>query len=392
MRTVADRFADNDQVQALAAEAIMDAQPWDYWEPGGRTPKGAAGEGLQRLETVLARNPDNVLASHLYIHMTEASDDPWRAAPHAESLAGLAPGAGHLVHMPAHTYYRVGRFADSLAANVDAVAVDEAYLTEAGDAASPIYRFGYYPHNVHFVLTSAQMAGDGEKVLEAADKLDAALPMEMATIEGWVQLIKASPWFAKVQFGGPEVLEGILAAPAPEAAPAYIEAAWRYARGEAAARLGRPEAARAEGAELAALDAATDWGAAIPGMPGAPLVDVMQETILARAAMAEDDLATAIDHWSRAMAIQAELPYLEPPFWYYSARQSFAAALLKDGQAERAEQEFIATLVESPDNGWAYWGLAKAREAQGDQAGAEAAMTMWRDAWVGSAPPTLDRL
>jgi len=392
MQSVADRFPDNDQVQALAAEAIMDAQPWDYWEQGGRTPKGDARQALKRLETVLARNPDQVLAIHLYIHMTEASDDPWRAVDGAERLAGLAPGAGHLVHMPAHTWFRIGRFADSLDANVEAVAVDRGYLEKAGDAASPIYRYGYYPHNIHFVLTSAQMAGKGETVLQSADELDAALPMEMAAIEGWIQLIKAAPLFAKVQFGERDVLEGILAEPQPPGAPPYIEAAWRYARGEAAARLGRPDEARAEAQRLADLDVATDWGAAIPSMPGALLVDIMQETVLARAAMADNDLDEAIDHWGRATALQSQLPYLEPPFWYYPARQSFAAALLMDGQAERAEQEFFATLVESPDNGWAYWGLARSREAQGDKAGAEAAMGMWQDAWAGEAEPTLDRL
>ncbi len=258
--------------------------------------------------------------------------------------------------------------------------------------ASDFYRYGLYPHNVHFVLTSAQMAGDGPTVIEAADRLDEVLPMDMAAIEGWIQLIKAAPWFARVQFGDAEVLEGVLAAPAPEAAPAYVEAAWRYARGEAAARLGRPAEARAEAEALAGLDAATDWDTAIPWMPGAMLVDVMQETVLARAAMAEGDRAMAIGHWGAATALQAQLPYLEPPFWYYPTRQSFAAALLQDGQAARAEQEFFATLVESPDNGWAYWGLAKAREARGDAAGAEAAMTMWRDAWAGPEEPTLDRL
>jgi hypothetical protein len=178
---------------------------------------------------------------------------------------------------------------------------------------SPIYRFGYYPHNVHFVLTSAQMAGEADTVIAAADQLDAALPMDMATVEGWVQLIKAAPWFARVQFGDAAAFEGILAASAPAEAPAYIEAAWRYARGEAAARLGRPEEARAEAEALAALDAATDWDAAIPGMPGEPRVAIMRQSVLARAAMAEGDLNVAIDHWGRAMAIQAELPYLEPP-------------------------------------------------------------------------------
>ncbi len=149
MQAVADRFPENDQVQALAVEAIMDAQPWDYWEPGGRTPKGDAGQAVERLEAVLARNPDHVLGIHLYIHMTEASDDPWRAVDGAERLAGLAPGAGHLGTCRRTPISAFGRFADSLAANIDAVAVDEAYLARAGDAASDFYRYGLYPHNVH---------------------------------------------------------------------------------------------------------------------------------------------------------------------------------------------------------------------------------------------------
>jgi predicted Zn-dependent protease len=118
----------------------------------------------------------------------------------------------------------------------------------------------------------------------------------------------------------------------------------------------------------------------------------MRQTVLARAAMAEDDLDGAIKHLAEATERQATLPYLEPPFWWYPVRQTFAAALLMAGQAERAEQEFFATLVESPDNGWAYWGLAEARAAQGDAAGAEAARVMWRGAWAGDEPPTLEKL
>jgi tetratricopeptide (TPR) repeat protein len=392
MKAVADRFPAHDEAQALYAEAVMDAQPWDYWESDGRTPKGAVGDALARLETVLARNPDQPLAIHLYIHLTEASDNPWAAAPFAERLARLTPGAGHMVHMPSHVWYRIGRFKDSLAVNVAAVKTDEAYLDAAGDAAGTIYRYGYYPHNVHFALTSAQMVGDGPTALAMADRLDAALPMEFADLEGWIQLIKAGPWFARVQFGDDAELESVLSAPKPPDAPAYVEAAWRYARGEAAARLGHAAEAREEAAALAALDAATDWDAAMAYMPAPQLLAIMQDTVRARAAMAEGDLNTAIDHLAAATATQAALPYLEPPFWWYPARQTYAAVLLMDGQAERAEHEFFATLVESPDDGWAYWGLAEARAAQGDAEGAGAARVLWRNAWAGTEPPRLDRL
>jgi hypothetical protein len=152
----------------------------------------------------------------------------------------------------------VGRFKDALAVNVTAVAVDEAYLAETGELASATNRYGYYPHNLHFVLISAQMGGDGYTARDGR-QADAALPMEMADMEGWLQYVKAAPWFAKVQYGDAAAVEALLTEPEPEADLALLKAPWHYARGEAAARLGRPEEARAEKAALAELDAATDW-------------------------------------------------------------------------------------------------------------------------------------
>ncbi|MEA3072175.1 MAG: hypothetical protein QOD29_3621, partial [Alphaproteobacteria bacterium] len=88
------------------------------------------------------------------------------------------PGAGHLVHMPSHIYYRVGRYLDALADNKTAIGVDEKYLA-ATNAPMGVYRLGYYPHNVHFVLASAQMAGDGPTVIAAAEKLRGLIPDEV---------------------------------------------------------------------------------------------------------------------------------------------------------------------------------------------------------------------
>jgi tetratricopeptide (TPR) repeat protein len=240
MTRAADRFPDNDLMQILAAEAAMDTQPWDYWQPGGRETKGRAGDAIRRVETVLARSPDNSGAIHLYIHLAEASANPWRSEAAAERLGRTAPQAGHLVHMPGHIYYRVGRFRDSIRANIEAVEADERYIASADP--SPLYRYGYYPHNVHFVLTSAAMGGEGRLALEYADKLDEAVPMEMAQAVVLAQPVKASPWFARAQFADPQ---SVLAASEPPAGVAYVTGAWRYARGEALIRLGRiPEAQR----------------------------------------------------------------------------------------------------------------------------------------------------
>ncbi|MBO9717437.1 MAG: hypothetical protein J7507_11685, partial [Pseudoxanthomonas sp.] len=150
MGAVAKDYPDDDTLQTLYAESIMDTQPWDYWEAAGTQPKGRAGEMLAILEKVLARNPEHPGAIHLYLHAVEASVSPERGLPHARRLAALMPGAGHIVHMPAHIYYRTGLFKESLETNKRAMAVDEAYF--AGSPSDPLYKAAYYPHNIHFVL------------------------------------------------------------------------------------------------------------------------------------------------------------------------------------------------------------------------------------------------
>ena len=170
MGKVANEFPDDDDIAVLYAEAVMDVSPWNYWEPGGVSPIRRAATIVPTLERVLARHPDHFGAIHYYIHAVEASDRPQRAEPYADRMRGAVPGAGHLVHMPSHIYYRVGRYLDALADNKTASAVDETYL-DVTKAPMGVYRLGYYPHNVHFTMASAQMSGDGATVIAAAEKL-----------------------------------------------------------------------------------------------------------------------------------------------------------------------------------------------------------------------------
>lgn len=379
MAAAADRLPENDFIQTVAAEAAMNTQPWDYWEAGGRQPKGRIGAALARVETVLARSPNNAGAIHLYIHLVEASADPWRSEAAAQRLARTAPQAGHLVHMPAHIYYRVGRFRDSIRANIDAIAADEAFFRAA--EASPLYRYGYYSHNVHFVLTSAAMAGDARMALEYADKLDAAVPMEMAQLVALAQPVKAAPWFARAQFGDPE---SMLAAEAPPEAVSYVFGAWRFARGAAFARLGRADAARAEAEALGQLIATGDFSAVeAAAIPAKDVLEVYRVLLLARAHMSEGAYPAAITELRRAVQLQQQIPYMEPPFVYYPIRRTLGAAYLLNGQPALAEMEFLQTLIESPSDAYAYWGLSEARRARGDRVGASAARQMFNGAFLG---------
>lgn len=379
MRVVADQYADDDNIQTFAVEAMMDTQPWNYWQAAGREPYGYAGEMVTRLEKVLARDPQHVGAIHLYIHVVEASHDPWRAEKYADALLRLTPAAGHLVHMPTHIYYRVGRFGESIRANQLAAKADEAYFSRANPSA--MYQYGYYTHNLHFILTSAQMSGDARTALAASTRLDAALPIAMAQQVALAQPVKAAPWFAKAQFASPA---SILADPAPGDAVDYVKAAWLFARAIAYARSDRVADARAEVAKIRALAEGGDFAAMnANGIPTKDIVTVLAHVAEGRALMREKKFEAAAGAFQTAADMQAKLPYYEPPFVYYPVRQSLGAALLAAGHPARAEREFLHTLMENPNNAYAFWGLSEARKAQGDTSGAAAARRFFNDAYAG---------
>src|SRR6185503_11191216 len=199
----------------------------------------------QTLERVLARNPDHPGALHLYIHAVEASTTPGRAEGAADRLARLMPGAGHIVHMPSHVYWRVGRYADAVASNTAAVAADRAYFKTAQP--SPMYRGLYYPHNIDFIWQSASMEGRSAETIRAARQFAGAAPPAMVREMSDMETAPAAPYFALARFGR---WEEILSQPAPPAEFPYVTGAWRYSRGLAFIATGR----RAEAeTELAAI-------------------------------------------------------------------------------------------------------------------------------------------
>lgn len=389
MDNVARAFPEDNLVAVIAAEANMDTQAWAYWDATGRMPEGRTARTLELLEGVLERAPTYPPAIHLYIHITEASSNPYRAADFADRLAEQVPELGHLVHMPSHTYFRIGRWEESLTHNVAAVEADTAYLRTHD--ASPLYEFGYYTHNIHFALTTAMMGGDRETGLAMARLLDEKLPLEMVNAQAWVQPIKAAPYYAMVQFGEPD---DILSMARPDDALPFLQGAWHYARGEALARLGRRDEASLEAAALEGLMSADLSALDDGGVPAAGILALSRHTVLARIASGEGDMETAVSHMEAAVALQDSFPYTEPPYWYYPARQTLAAMVLRSGDGDRAEQLFMQTLVESPNNAYAYYGLANAFRAQRDRRAARYANRLYKDAWLGNRrdTPDLERL
>jgi len=389
MTAATQRFPDDTEIAVLYIDSIMNLSPWDYWEADGTTPKGQIGDAIKTAERVLATHPDHPGAIHLYIHLTEASTTPERAEPYANRLAALMPGAGHIVHMGSHTFFRIGRYQDSVEANKTAVSVDEAYLARA--RAEGIYAYGYYPHNIHFVMVSAQMTGDGKTALEYAQRLEGKIPEAIVEKVGLAQPIKVAPYFVHAQFSAPDT---ILALPDPGDKFPFIKAMWHYARGVARAAQGNIEQAESEAARIAELHQKADFSSLLAwAIPAPDLLQLARHVVEGRIAVAQGDTARAVKEFEVAVSIQDAIAYMEPPYWYYPVRQSLGAALLAAGKPAEAEQAFQQSLKQFPHNGWALYGLMHAQQAQHHEAAAQETTKRFKQAWTGDAATlTLKRL
>jgi tetratricopeptide (TPR) repeat protein len=379
MAVAAEKFPDDLDILAMYAESLMDRSPWNYWEAGGQKPLAVVAPLVPTLETILKKDPSHVGAIHLYIHAVEASADAKRAEPFADKLAKLAPNAGHLVHMPAHIYYRLGRYKDSLAINQTAVKVDEAYIKKF--APQGVYPLGYYSHNLHFVMISAQLSGEAQIVVGAASKLAANIPDDVAKAVPLVVPMKAGPYFAHAQFSD---LPTVMTLADPGKDLPYLQVAWRYARGVAFAQSGNLEAARTQVAEIDRLVATTDYSAFTAwGIPAKDVGRIAAHVVRARIAQNAKDLDGAVKELQAAVAIQDTLPYMEPPYWYYPVRQTLGAVLLLKGDAQGARDAFRDSLAKTPNNAWSLYGLKTTFEKQGMTAEAREAEKYLSRAWSG---------
>jgi tetratricopeptide (TPR) repeat protein len=379
MSAASRQYPDDLDVAVLYAEAVMDVQPWDYWLPGGKKTKGMSGEALTAIGSVLARNPEHPGAIHYYIHLVEASARPERATPYAERLAALMPGSGHIVHMPSHIWYRIGRYKDSLESNVAAVRADEAYFALAKP--SMLYRAGYYTHNIHFVVVSAQMQGDGKTALEFATKLAGSISSKDLAFSPLVLPIRAAAYFALADFAE---TEAVLREPEPDPSHPYLTAMWRYARGVALARQDRRVEARAEALAIDNLGRKASFEALeAAGIPGSDILAIASDVLKARIARKAGDLKEAITYLESAVAAQDKLPYMEPPYWYFPVRRSLGVALLEAGRYGEAIETLRSALIEAPNDAYALYGLARAYELDGDRAAARNTDALFIKAWAG---------
>jgi tetratricopeptide (TPR) repeat protein len=378
MREVAGRYPDDLDAQAIFAESGMDTMAWDYYQKDG-SPKPLTNEVIATLERILKADPNHIGAIHYYIHAVEASSTPERAEPYADRLGALCPGAGHLVHMPSHIYYRVGRYNDATAANERAAKADESYITQC--KAQGFYPAMYYPHNVHFLLASAMEEGRSELAIQNGKKLYDL--MADTQFEEFPILEEFRPiyWYTLARFAK---WNEILAQPAPKDTLRYSNAMWHYARGRAFVGLGKLKEARQERDALAAIAADPTLAAfkMQSGSTAGQLMSIARHVLDASIAEARGRIDDAVSDLRMAIAIQDALPYTEPPPWYFPVRHALGAALLKAKRTAEAEQVYRDDLERNRGNGWSLYGLAMSLRAQGHGRDAISADKLFKQAWA----------
>jgi tetratricopeptide (TPR) repeat protein len=383
MRELFKHYPDDLDAATLYAESLIDLHPWKLWSLDGRPTEGTE-EILAVLESVLRRDPNHLGANHYYIHATEASPHPEWALASARRLETLAPAAGHLVHMPAHTYFRVGDYSAAARSNAVAAEVDRAYLQESGTTGS-MYDMMYYCHNLHFLSASYSMEGDFAHAKQVAERLAAHVgPMlqDMPIAEMYAPY----PIFVLVRF---HRWDDVLKLPPPNPSLSMTTALWRFARGSAFAAKGQTAMAEAERAifETERTQTPADREFSSFSNKARTFLDVAENVLDARIAAAKGDQEQAIKYWEKGVEIEDKLYYGEPPEWFYPVRESLGAALLQNGQAERAEAVFRADLEQYPRNPRSFFGLLKALEAQKKSSNLEEVQREFDAAWKNAGVP-----
>jgi tetratricopeptide (TPR) repeat protein len=380
MKALAAKYPEDPDVATLYAESLMDLNPWKLWSSTG-APGPDTLEIVATLQRVIAAHPNHVGANHLLIHAVEASPDAALGEASANRLAALAPAAGHLVHMPAHIYQRVGRFDDAANANEKAVEADRAYFSaQHVEGVENMYFTMYYAHNMHFLASSCSMEGRDACTQEAARELvDQLLP--------GVRENQATEWYTPTQ---PWMLvrfarwKQILATQVPSAEQYPVLAGmWHYARGCAFAAHHQVVSAARERDILAGVSATLPPALQMDfNNPAKTVFAIAVDALDARIREEKGNRQEAIEFWRKATALWDTLAYNEPADWYYPVRESLGGALLRDRKPEEAEAVFRADLKINPGSGRSLFGLAQALRMQGRTAEAAAVQADFEHAWA----------
>ena len=380
MREVVKKYPDDLDAATMFAESLMMLRPWQLWTSDGKPAPGTL-ELVAVLESVLKRNPDHPGANHFYIHAVEASPNLERAIPSAMRLMELVPGAGHLVHMPGHIFLQTGDYDLAAKTNVNAAAADSRFVQRTG--ATGIYPLMYWTHNIHFIAYARAQQGRYDEAKKAAQEMvsnvgDADLQMQM--LEGFLLY----PLMTDLRF---HKWDEILGTPAPKTERKLSRAFWQYARAMALAGQGKLDQAMAERTQFESLRKSVPAESMyLLNNKSSDVLALAAATLDAQLAWARGEKEKSIQEWRRAIEFELKIQYDEPPAWFYTVRQSLAAALLRNGQAKEAEAVFREAIEKRPRDGRLLFGLLQSLKAQ--KRDAEAALleqqfnAAWKDATV----------
>lgn len=378
LKQAAKAFPENDLILTLYAESMMNLHAWDFYTYKGGKAKAWTPEIVTVLEKALQINPQNPLANHLYIHAVEAAPDVEKGLKSAERLASLVPGAGHLVHMPSHIYINTGDYHLGSLANEQAIKADSSYIAEC--QAKGVYPQLYYPHNYHFLAATAALEGRGARSIEASFKMAEIIDRNYLEKPGFetTQHYITIPYNVLVKFAQ---WEKILALPEPELI--YPKAISHYARGMAFTNTGQLNRALRELSLLIELKDheevekihifEVNFGKAV--------TNIAVHVLAGEIARVQGSYADAIVSFRKAIELEDQLNYNEPPDWFFSVRHLLGDVYLVQGQFEDAEKIFREDLFNFPKNGFALNGLYHSLLGQDRPIDAEKVQGEFEKAW-----------
>ena len=384
MRSLNQEYQDDPDIAALYAASYMSIRRWDYWDSEGN-PKAETMPVAEALEHIIAQGLSHPGVFHLHIHLIEASLEPERALVSADALEATVPIVGHVVHMPAHIYVRVGQYGKAVNNNVRSQAVDQQFADLWGD--HPLPNIGTYPlsHRIHaghaldFIRYAATMQGNYKTASEAAWRMANRITGDAVIVRGGQKRVSA-PWLVLKIFGKWDELLALT--PAHQGTP-YLDGIWSYALGSAHLAKGNMDAALQELAKLKTIAEAPNADEyRVGATPASAVLQLAAFGLEGEVLMAQDDLSGAIEAFRAGVAIENQNNYTEPPDWAQPMRHYLGAALLKAGQPEAAEAVYRRDLRWNQNNGWSLFGLHQALAAQNKQSEASQVFNQWQEAWA----------
>ena len=383
MRQLNKEYPNDPDIAALYAGSYMSIRRWDYWDSDGN-PKGETIEVAEALERIIYSGQSHPGVFHLHIHLIEASLEPERALISADSLEETVPIVGHVVHMPAHIYVRVGDYQKAIENNIRSQQVDLKLAELWGDM--PLPNIGTYPlsHKLHaghaldFVRYAATVQGNFELANEAAWRMANRIKGDAVMVMGGQKRVSA-PWLVLKIFGK---WNEILKLQPDHTGTPYLDGIWSYVLGSAHLAKGNLSQAQIELSKLKKIANSPNADQyRVGATPASSVLKVAAYGLEGETHMAKGEHSRAVASFKKGVEIEDLNNYTEPPDWAQPMRHYLGAALLKSNKPEEAEIVYRRDLRWNQNNGWSLYGLYQSLKMQGKASESEEIYKKWTESW-----------